>query len=52
MANFAKETGIQATYDVHDSNETLDGKLMTGQSGYDVVFLPNHFMAHRSRPAP
>ena len=45
MANFAKETGIQATYDVYDSNETLDGKLMTGQSGYDVVFPSNHFMA-------
>ena len=45
VANFAKETGIQATYDVYDSNETLDGKLMTGQSGYDVVFPSNHFMA-------
>ncbi|MGV8422734.1 spermidine/putrescine ABC transporter substrate-binding protein PotF, partial [Pseudomonas aeruginosa] len=22
-----------------------DGKLMTGQSGYDVVFPSNHFMA-------
>ncbi|MBE1018591.1 spermidine/putrescine ABC transporter substrate-binding protein PotF, partial [Escherichia coli] len=30
---------------VYDSNETLDGKLMTGQSGYDVVFPSNHFMA-------
>lgn len=45
VANFARETGVQATYDVYDSNETLDGKLMTGQSGYDVVFPSNHFMA-------
>ena len=37
--NFQKETGIAFTYDVYDSNETLDGKLMTGKSGYDVVFL-------------
>ena len=28
--NFQKETGIGFTYDVYDSNETLDGKLMTG----------------------
>ena len=36
--DFQKETGIGFTYDVYDSNETLDGKLMTGKSGYDVVF--------------
>ena len=45
VAKFSKETGIQASYDVYDSNETLDGKLMTGQSGYDVVVPSNHFMA-------
>jgi len=45
--NFQKETGIGFTYDVYDSNETLDGKLMTGQSGYDVVFPSNHFMARQ-----
>jgi putrescine transport system substrate-binding protein len=45
VANFSKETGIQASYDVYDSNETLDGKRMTGKSGYDVVVPSNHFMA-------
>ncbi|MBB1609151.1 MULTISPECIES: polyamine ABC transporter substrate-binding protein [unclassified Pseudomonas] len=45
VANFSKETGIQTTYDVYDSNETLDGKLMTGKSGYDIVVPSNHFMA-------
>lgn len=45
VANFTRESGIQASYDVYDSNETLDGKLMTGKSGYDVVFPSNHFMA-------
>jgi hypothetical protein len=42
-----EETGIGFTYDVYDSNETLDGKLMTGNSGYDVVFPSNHFMARQ-----
>ena len=45
--NFQKDTGIGVTYDVYDSNETLDGKLMTGKSGYDVVFPSNHFMARQ-----
>ncbi|MNZ60190.1 Putrescine-binding periplasmic protein precursor [compost metagenome] len=45
VPNFTKETGIQASYDVYDSNETLDGKLMTGKSGYDIVVPSNHFMA-------
>ena len=47
MKNFQKETGIGFSYDVYDSNETLDGKLMTGKSGYDVVFPSNHFMARQ-----
>lgn len=47
LKNFQNETGIQTTYDVYDSNETLDGKLMTGNSGYDVVGPSNHFMARQ-----
>lgn len=49
--NFQKDTGIGFTYDVYDSNETLDGKLMTGKSGYDVFLQPFHG-AGRSRAAP
>src|SRR5471030_1767867 len=47
LKNFQAATGIVPTYDVYDSNETLDGKLMTGHSGYDVVFPSNHFMARQ-----
>lgn len=47
LKNFTRDTGIAFSYDVYDSNETLDGKLMTGQSGYDVVFPSNHFMARQ-----
>lgn len=35
---FQAETGIQIKYDVFDSPEALDSKLLTGGSGYDVVF--------------
>lgn len=47
LKQFQHATGIVPTYDVFDSNETLDGKLMTGNSGYDVVFPSNHFMARQ-----
>lgn len=38
LANFEKETGIKVVYDVYDGNETLEAKLLSGSSGYDVVF--------------
>ncbi|MFZ2288942.1 MAG: polyamine ABC transporter substrate-binding protein [Halopseudomonas yangmingensis] len=45
IANFEKETGIKVTYDVYDSNETLDARLLTGRSGFDVVVPSNHFLS-------
>ncbi|MEO4049336.1 polyamine ABC transporter substrate-binding protein [Pseudomonas sp. CAU 1711] len=47
LKNFEKASGQAAQYDVYDSNETLDAKLMAGRSGYDVVFPSNHFMARQ-----
>lgn len=38
IAKFEAATGIKVVYDVYDSNEMLEAKLMTGGSGYDVVF--------------
>ncbi|MDF1764709.1 MAG: extracellular solute-binding protein, partial [Oleibacter sp.] len=38
IANFTKATGIKVTYDVYDSNEVLEAKLLAGRSGYDLVF--------------
>jgi putrescine transport system substrate-binding protein len=36
-ADFEARTGIKVTYDVFDSNEVLETKLLAGRSGYDVV---------------
>lgn len=44
IARFEKETGIRVTYDVYDSNETLEAKLLAGNSGYDLVVPSSHFM--------
>jgi putrescine transport system substrate-binding protein len=45
LDNFQKETGIKVIYDVFDSNETLEAKLLSGGSGYDVVVPSNQFLA-------
>ncbi len=34
---FQRETGIRVRYDVYDSLETLEAKLLAGKSGYDIV---------------
>src|SRR5690554_7512027 len=38
ISNFEKATGIKVTYDVYDSNEVLEAKLLAGRSGYDLAF--------------
>lgn len=37
IANFEKEFGITVIYDPYDSAESIDAKLLAGNSGYDVV---------------
>ncbi len=37
LTRFEEETGIDLIYDVYDSNEVLETKLLAGGSGYDVV---------------
>ena len=34
---FTEETGIRVVYDLFDSNEVLETKLLTGGTGYDIV---------------
>ncbi len=38
IANFEKATGIKVVYDVYDSNELLEAKILAGRSGYDLIF--------------
>ena len=37
LEQFTAQTGIKVQYDVYDSLETLEGKLLAGHSGYDIV---------------
>lgn len=48
LSEFEKKTGIKIIYDVFDSNEILEGKLMTGNTGYDIVVPTSNFLARQS----
>src|ERR1700736_5608763 len=37
IAQFERETGIKVVYDTYDADETLEAKMMAGDSGYDIV---------------
>ena len=44
LEKFEAETGIDLIYDVFDSNEVLETKLLAGGSGYDVVVPTGSFL--------
>jgi len=44
LEKFETETGIDLVYDVFDSNEVLETKMLAGGSGYDVVVPSGTFL--------
>jgi putrescine transport system substrate-binding protein len=44
VPNFEKQTGIKVTYDVFDSNDVLETRLLAGNSGFDVVVPSASFL--------
>ena len=44
---FTEKTGIKVVYDVFDSNEILETKLLAGGSGYDVVVPTGSFLSRQ-----
>jgi len=47
LKDFEKETGIKVNYEVMDSNEMLETKLVAGRTGYDVVVPSASFLARQ-----
>lgn len=54
--NFQSRTGIRVSYDVYDSNEVLETRMLAGRSGYDLVvptarpFADRHIRAGLYQP--
>ena len=44
VPNFEKQSGIKVTYDVFDSNDVLETRLLAGSSGFDVVVPSASFL--------
>lgn len=47
IEDFTKETGIKVRYDTFNSNDTLETKLLAGNSGYDVVVPTGYYLARQ-----
>ncbi|MEX0310665.1 MAG: polyamine ABC transporter substrate-binding protein [Tateyamaria sp.] len=44
LTKFEEETGLDLVYDVFDSNEVLETKMLAGSSGYDIVVPSGTFL--------
>ncbi len=47
IPGFEEETGVRVTYDVFDSDEMVETKLLAGSSGYDVVVPSLSFLGRQ-----
>jgi putrescine transport system substrate-binding protein len=47
IPNFEQSTGVKVTYDVFDSDEMVETKLLAGSSGYDVVVPSLSFLGRQ-----
>ena len=50
VEDFKKANNLDLTYDLYENNETLEAKMLTGKSGYDlgvpgIAFLPRQIKA-------
>ncbi len=49
ITNFEKEFGVKVNYDLYDSTEIVEAKLLAGRTGYDVIIQSS---AYASRLIP
>ena len=47
VAAFEAKTGIKVSYDTYDSDAALEAKIMSGESGYDLVTTSTDFFSRQ-----
>ena len=47
IPDFEKKSGVKVVYDVFDSNEMVETKLLAGSSGYDIVVPTLNFLGRQ-----
>lgn len=45
IQRFEQQTGIKVVYDTYDAEETMEARLLAGESGYDVVGASSNFFS-------
>ena len=45
LQRFEQLTGIKVVYDTYDAEETMEARLLAGESGYDVVSASSNFFS-------
>ncbi|MFJ3468250.1 polyamine ABC transporter substrate-binding protein [Pseudomonas sp. NPDC090201] len=49
LKNFQQHSGIKVEYDIFDTNEMLEAKMLSGHSGYDLVVPSSQFLSKQIR---
>ncbi|MEX3777138.1 polyamine ABC transporter substrate-binding protein [Pseudomonas sp. MYb118] len=49
LKNFEQDSGIKVQYDIFDTNEMLEAKMLSGHSGYDLVVPSSQFLSKQIR---
>ena len=49
IERFERLTGIKVVYDTYDAEETMDARLLAGESGYDIVSASSNYFSHEIR---
>src|SRR5262249_27733832 len=49
IERFEQRTGIKVVYDTYDAEETMEARLLAGESGYDVVIASAEFFGREIR---
>ena len=44
ISNFEKESGIEVRYGTYESNQEMLAKVMSGNSGWDVIFPSTEYI--------
>lgn len=47
IREFTRKTGIHVTYDVFDSSDSVETKLLAGGTGYDIVTVSNPYLGRQ-----
>src|SRR5258708_13935821 len=50
IAEFERQTHIKVVYELYDSNQTLEAKMLAGRSGYDIVSTTTAFYGRQIKP--